>query len=86
MHTISTTLRHERSSGIFFSQQGRVPKEVHSILPETLGEHASLYATVKNWVTQFKHGDFSACHAPHPGQPKTVTTPEIIEQIHEQIP
>jgi hypothetical protein len=41
-----------------------------------------LYA-VKNWVALFKHGDFSTCDAPHPGWPKTVSTPEIIDQIHE---
>jgi len=66
---------------IFFLQ-GKVPKEIHAILTETLGEHAPLYATVKNWVVHFKCGDFSTCDAPHPGQPKTVTTPEIIDQIH----
>ena len=57
--------------------------EIHAILKETLGEHASSYATVKNWVTQFKRGDFSTCDAPRPGRPKTMTTPEIIDQIHE---
>ena len=40
---------------------------------------------VKNWVAQFKRGDFSACDAPRPGQPKTLTTPEISDQIHELI-
>jgi len=44
-----------------------------------------LYATVKNWVAQFKHGDFFTCDAPRPGRPKTVTTQEIIDQIHELI-
>jgi len=29
--------------------------------------------------------DFSICFAPRPGRPKTVTTPEIIDQIHELI-
>jgi len=52
---------------------------------ETLGENAPSYATVKNWVAQFQHSDFSTCDAPHPGQPKTVTTPKIIDQIHELI-
>jgi len=52
---------------------------------ETLGEHAPSYATVKNWVTQFKRGDFATCVAPRPGRPKTVTTPEIIDQIHDLI-
>jgi len=66
MRAISTTWRRELSS--FFSPlQGKAPKEIHAILTETLGEHASLYATVKNWMAQFKHGVFSTCDAPHPG-------------------
>jgi len=43
----------------FFFLQGKAPKEIHAILTETLGEHAPSYATVKNWVVQFKRGDFS---------------------------
>jgi len=55
------------------------------MLTETSEEHAPSYATIKNWMTQFKPGDFSTCDAPRPGQPKTVTTLEIIDQIHELI-
>jgi len=65
--------------------QGKTPKEIHAILTETLGEHSPSCATVKNWVVQFKRGDFSTCDAPRPGRLKTVTTPEIIDQIHELI-
>jgi len=36
-------------------------------------------------VAQFQRGDFSICDAPHLGRPKTVTTPEIIDQIHKLI-
>ena len=61
----------------FFFLQGKTPKEIHAILTETLGDHAPSYATVKNWVVQFKRCDFSTCDAPRPGRPKTVTTPEI---------
>ena len=32
-----------------------------------------------------KRGDFSTCDAPRPGRHKTVTTPEIIHQIHKLI-
>jgi len=67
MRAISTTSRRELSS--FFFLQWKVLKEIHAILTETLGEHASLYATAKNWVTQFKHGDFSTCFAPRPARP-----------------
>ena len=68
-----------------FFLQGKAPKKINAILTETLGEHAPWYATVTNWIVQFKHGDFSTCDAPRPGRPKTVTTPEIIDQIHELI-
>ena len=66
----------------FFFLQGKAPKEIHAILIETLGEHAPSYATVKNWVAQFKRGDFSTCDAHRTGRPKTVAAPEIIDQIH----
>ena len=91
---ILTTSRCELSSSFFFLSfflflffflLGKAPKEIHAILAETLGEHAPSYATVKNWVAQFKRGDFSTCDAPRPGWPKTVTTPVIIDQIHELI-
>jgi len=70
---------------LFFFLQGKAPKEIHAILKETLEEHAPSYAINKNGVAQFKRGDFSICDAPHPGRPKTVTTPEFIDQIHELI-
>jgi hypothetical protein len=63
----------------------KAPKEIHAILTETLREHAPSNATVKNWVAQFKRGDFSTCDAPRPGRPKTMATPEIIDQILELI-
>jgi len=36
-------------------------------------------------MNQFKRDDFSTCDAPRTGRHKTVTTPEIIDQIHELI-
>jgi len=75
----------DASCQVFLFLQGKASKEIHAILIETLEEHAPSYATVKNWVVQFKRGDFSTCFAPRPGRPKTVTTPEIIDQIYELI-
>jgi len=69
----------------FFFLQGKAPKAIHAIVTETLRKHAPSYAIIKNWVAQFKRADFSACVARRPGQPKTVTTPEIIDQIYERI-
>ena len=67
---------------VFFSaRQGAEGNSRHS--GETLGEHAPSYATVKNWVAQFKRGDFSTRNAPRPRRYKTVTTSVIIYKIHE---
>jgi len=51
----------------FYFLQGKALKESHAILTETLGEHASSYATFKNWMAQFKRGDFSTYNVPRPG-------------------
>ena len=83
MRAISTTSA--RAFIKLFFLQGRAPKEIHAIVAETLGEHAPSYAAVKNWVAQFKRGDFSTCDAAHPGPPKTVTNMDIIDQIHELV-
>jgi len=69
----------------FFFLQGKAPKEIHAIMIEMLGKHVPSYATVKNWVAQFKRDHFSTCDAPRLGRPKPLTTPEIIDQIHELI-
>ena len=64
--------------GIFSARQGAEGNSRHS-------DRNITYATVKNWLTQFKRGDFSICDALRTGRPKTVTTTEIIVQIHELI-
>ena len=77
-----STWRREKS---WSPPASKVPKEIHAILTETLEEHAPSYAAVKNCVAQFKRGDFSTCDVTRPGRTKTLTIPEIIDQIHELI-
>ena len=48
----------------YFFLQGKAPKKIYTILIETLGKHSPSYATVKNWVAQFKSGDLKGCHFP----------------------
>ena len=69
---------------VFFSCKAR-PRRKLMPFWQTLREHAPSYATVKNWMAQFKRGDFSTCDAPRPGRPKTVITQEFIDQIRELI-
>jgi hypothetical protein len=52
---------------------------------QNLWNHSPSYATVKNWVTLMKRGNFSTCDKPRFGRTKTVTTTAIIDQIHELI-
>ena len=63
----------------FFLLQVKAPKEIHAILTETLEEHAPSYATIKNWVAQFKCS-FSTHDASRPRRSKTVTNLEIIDK------
>jgi len=81
MRAISTTSRRELSSSFFPpARQGAEGNSRHS--------HRNIKGTctiVKNWVAQFKRDDVSTCDAPRPGRSKTVTTPEIIDKIHELI-
>ena len=82
---ISTISRHELSSSFFFfSCKARCRRKFMPFW-QTLGEYAPLYATIRNCVAQFKRGDFPTCDAPHHGQPKTVTTLEIIVRIQDVI-
>jgi hypothetical protein len=62
---ISTTSRRELS--LLFFLHGKAPEEIHAILNETIWEHAPSHGIIKNWVAQFKRGDFSTCDAPRPG-------------------
>ena len=77
-HAISTTSRRELSTSIFPAQQGAEGNLSHS------DRNIRGTCTIV-WHHQKLGGDFSTCDAPRPGRPKTVTTPEIIDQIHELI-
>ena len=69
----------------FFFLQGKAPKEIHAILTETLGNvHHCIPPSKTGWPS-LNVVIFFTCDAPRPGRPKTVTTPEIIDQIHELI-
>ena len=69
---------------IIFFLQDKAPKEIHAIQTIIRGK-CNIVCHRQNWLAQFKSDDFSTCDAPRPGRPKTVTTPEIIDQIHDLI-
>ncbi|XP_025829860.1 uncharacterized protein LOC112904322 [Agrilus planipennis] len=53
---------------------------------ETINEQISKspsYSTVKQWVSEFKKGRVSTSDGPRSGRPVEVTTPDMIEKIHQ---
>ena len=82
-HAISTKSRHELSLPPPPVRQGAKGNSRHS--ERNIRGTCTIVCHRQNWVVQFKRSDFSTCDAPRPGRPKTVTTPEIIDHIHELI-
>jgi hypothetical protein len=68
---------------IFPARQGS--EEIHAILTDTLGKHAPRMPPSKTGCPSLNVVNFSICDKPRPGRPKTLTTPEIIDQIREII-
>jgi len=64
------------------ARQGAEGNPRHS--ERTIRGTCTIVCHLQNWVAQFKR-DFSTCDAPRPGRHKTVTTQEIIYQIHDLI-
>jgi histone-lysine N-methyltransferase SETMAR len=47
------------------------------------GDSSPSFSTIKKWAAKFKHGCTSLEDDQSEGRPKSATTPEIIEQVHD---
>ena len=56
------------------------PKEIKAELNNVHNTSASAFATVYNWVNEFKRDHTSTCDAPHLGHPIEITMLEIIDK------
>jgi len=43
------------------------------------------FSTIKKWSAEFKRGHTSTEDDPREGRPKSATTPEIVEQVHNLV-
>ena len=68
-----------------FHLKGLTPYEIKNELDSVHGISAPALATVYNWVNEFKRGRSSTSDEPRSGRPVEVTTPEIINKIHDMV-
>jgi transposase len=69
----------------FFVKEGLTTKEIHSKFIKVYGDSSPSFLTIKKWAVEFKHGRASLEDDPHEGRPKSATTAEIIEQVHDMV-
>jgi transposase len=69
----------------FFVKESLTPNEIHLKFIKVYGDSSSSSSTIKKWAADFKLGRTSLEDDPHEGRPKSATTPEIIEQVHDMV-
>jgi transposase len=69
----------------FFLKEGLTPNEIYSKFLKVYGDSSPLISTIKKWTAEFKHGHASLEDDIREGRPKSATTPEIIEQVHDML-
>jgi histone-lysine N-methyltransferase SETMAR len=69
----------------FFVKEGLTRKEIHLKFIKVYGNSPPSFSTIKKWAAKFKRGRTSLEVDPHEGRPKSATTPEITEQVHNMI-
>jgi histone-lysine N-methyltransferase SETMAR len=68
-----------------FVKEGLTPNEIHSKFIKVYGDSSPSFSTIKKWAAEFKHGRTSLEDDPSEGRPKSATTSEIIEQVHNMV-
>jgi hypothetical protein len=69
----------------FFAKEGLTPNEIHSKFIKVYGDSSPSLSTIKKWAAESKRGHTSLEDDPREGHPKSATTPEIIEQVHNMV-
>ena len=69
----------------FFVKEGLTPNEIHSKFIKVYGNSCPSFSTIPKWAAEFKRGRTSLEDDPREGRPKSATTPEIIEQVHDMV-
>ena len=62
-----------------------MPNEIHSKFIKVYGDSSPSFSTIKKWAAKFKRGRTGLEDDPREGRPKSETTPEIIQQVHDMV-
>ena len=65
--------------------KGLTPKEIKAELDEVHDTSTPVFAIIYNWVNEFKRGRISTKDEHCSGRPVEVTTPEMIDKIHDMV-
>ena len=68
-----------------FVKEGLTPHEIYLKFIQVYGDSSPSFSTIKKWATEFKRGRTSLEDDPCEAHPKSATTPEIIEQVHDMV-
>jgi len=69
----------------FFVKEGLTLNEIHLKFIKVYGDSSPSFSTIKKWAAEFKHGRTNLEDDPREGHPKSATTPEIVEQVHNMV-
>jgi histone-lysine N-methyltransferase SETMAR len=69
----------------FFVKEGLTPNEIHWKFIKVCGDSCPSFSTIKKWAAEFKRGRTSLEDDPRKECPKSATTPEITEQVHDMV-
>jgi histone-lysine N-methyltransferase SETMAR len=68
-----------------FVKEGLTPNEIYSKFIKFYGDFSPSFSTTKKWAAEYKRGRTSLEDDPREGRPKSATTPEIFEQVHDML-
>ena len=69
----------------FFVKKGLKPMEIHNEMVNVLGDDAPSKTTVCKWAAEFQRGRSSLEDDPRSGRPKSATTEETINAVHDMV-
>lgn len=69
----------------YLLKKGMSLTEIDNDMQGILGEACPSYTTIRKWRNKFKRGRTSLEDDPRSGRPKTATSPEMVDKVHDLV-